>query len=269
MLEKDFRLTVVLHFLANKLPDLRFKWWTCLNKVYYPYFRLSEDLDFTIPVDDELVNSNSKRQAFARSMRDVLKEMTSIMWWKLNDDQYHHQKALWNHELAKKNSTYLKYLITYSSAIDWSKQTIKVEVTYSSKQYFPSKHLAIQSCFVDPVTEEDIFPLQTIQCLAQEEMISEKCRASMTRRTPAIRDFFDLWYLQQQWNNIFIDKTVIISKCKEVSNLERTIENAYKALQSKIDTDLIPMLNNEWWFDLDSIYQQILELKEMIAEEFE
>nr|MBR6099837.1 nucleotidyl transferase AbiEii/AbiGii toxin family protein [bacterium] len=29
-------------------------------------------------------------------------------------------------------------------------------------------------------------------------MIAEKCRAALTRREPAIRDFFDLWYLKSQ-----------------------------------------------------------------------
>ena len=133
-LEKDLRLTVILHFLAKALPDLRFKWWTCLNKVYYPYFRLSEDLDFSIPINNELVNTNSKRKAFARHARETLKGMTHTMWWVLNDDKYHHKKALWNSELAKKNDTYLKYVISYTSIIDWSEQTIKVEITYSSKQ---------------------------------------------------------------------------------------------------------------------------------------
>lgn len=263
-LEKDFWLTVILHYIALELPMLRFKWGTCLNKVYYPYFRLSEDLDFTIPIDDSLVDTNSKRDSFARMMREKIKYLCKILWWSLNDDTLHHKKAQWNKELSKKAKTYLKYVITYQSTIDKSQQTIKVELTYSLKQYFPSKTLPILSCFLDPILESDVFPSQTIQCLDIEEMITEKCRAAMTRRTPAIRDYFDLWYLHEQW--IPIDKhiTIIIDKCKEVSNLERTLIDKYSLLQQQENNDLKPMLEKVYDFDLDMIYHKLLSLQQTI-----
>lgn len=44
--EKDFLLTLILIKFWQKYPDLVFKWWTCLNKIYFPYFRLSELLSF-------------------------------------------------------------------------------------------------------------------------------------------------------------------------------------------------------------------------------
>jgi predicted nucleotidyltransferase component of viral defense system len=49
--EKDFLLTLILIKFGEKYPDLIFKGGTCLNKVYFPYFRLSEDLDFVLDVD--------------------------------------------------------------------------------------------------------------------------------------------------------------------------------------------------------------------------
>ncbi len=49
--EKDFLLTLILIKFGEKYGDLVFKWGTCLNKVYFPYFRLSEDLDFVLDVD--------------------------------------------------------------------------------------------------------------------------------------------------------------------------------------------------------------------------
>jgi len=92
----------------------------------------------------------------------------------------------------------LKYIITYPSIYDQSKQTIKIELTYTHKQYFPSIFKPLQSLFVDPLTEEHIFHHQKISCFDIQEMVVEKCRACLTRRTPAIRDFFDLWFLQSQ-----------------------------------------------------------------------
>ena len=57
-LEKDFLLTLILIKFWEDFPDLIFKWWTCLNKIYFPYFRLSEDLDFVL--DKELWRSARK-----------------------------------------------------------------------------------------------------------------------------------------------------------------------------------------------------------------
>ena len=250
------------------MPILRFKWWTCLNKIYYPYFRLSEDLDFTIPVDEAVVDSNTKRATFAQTMRDKIKHIANTMWRTLNDDKFHHKKAQWNKDLAKKEKTYLKYILTYSSVVDQSNQTIKIEITYATKQYFPSKTLPIVSCFVDPVLEEDVFPAQSIQCLDIAEMVTEKCRAAMTRRVPAIRDFFDLWYLDKQGIDITKNKDIIIAKCHEVKELSWTLLENYDTLETQEISDLKPMLDSVYKFDLHNIYSKILWLQNEIKTHF-
>ena len=48
LIEKDYYLTVILSGIHTLSNDLVFKGGTCLNKVYYSYYRLSEDLDFTL-----------------------------------------------------------------------------------------------------------------------------------------------------------------------------------------------------------------------------
>ena len=48
------------------------------------------------------------------------------------------------------------------------------------------------------VTEDPLFPNTKVQCLSIDEMIAEKVRASLTRTTPVIRDYYDLRFLSQQ-----------------------------------------------------------------------
>jgi len=49
LLEKDYYLTIILSRINHELShDLIFKGATCLNKIYYSYYRLSEDLDFSL-----------------------------------------------------------------------------------------------------------------------------------------------------------------------------------------------------------------------------
>lgn len=261
LFEKDFYLTVILHRISTAIPWINFKWWTCLNKVYFPYFRLSEDLDFSISIQDKQVNTNKKREQFAQNFRQKIKELTQMMWRLLNDDKFHHKKAQWNENLKKKEYTYLKYVVSYPSLYSEKLQTIKIELTYTSQQYFASIQKQIQSIFVDPVTDENIFQDKTIQCLDLKEMMSEKVRAALTRKKPAIRDFFDIRHVKNQWFDFEKIQEVIVYKIEE-SEGWYTIQDHYPTLQEQIKSDLEPVLWKEYSdFDFDTIYNFVLSFK--------
>lgn len=264
--EKDFYLTIILDRISKKIPEINFKWWTCLNKIYFPYFRLSEDLDFSLSVENEFVNTNWKRENFAQFFREKLKELSQTMWRKLNDDKFHHKKAQWNEELKNKEYTYLKYIINYPSIYETEDQEIKIELTYTTKQYFTSIYKPVQSLFIDPILEENIFKELNIKCLDLQEMVTEKCRACLTRRKPAIRDFFDLRYLQSQWIDILANKEIIKAKCDEVSDRERTSQNQYEELERQIQTHLLPVANNLYGFNLKDIYDKMINLQKELFE---
>ena len=57
LLEKDYYLTVVLSGINSLSEELIFKGGTCLNKIYYSYYRLSEDLDFTLRLPSDNFSS--------------------------------------------------------------------------------------------------------------------------------------------------------------------------------------------------------------------
>ena len=50
LIEKDYFCTVLLEYLASASDELVFKGGTCLAKVHGDFYRLSEDLDFVIPI---------------------------------------------------------------------------------------------------------------------------------------------------------------------------------------------------------------------------
>ena len=50
LIEKDYFCSVVLEYLATSDDDLLFKGGTCLAKIHGDFYRLSEDLDFTLPM---------------------------------------------------------------------------------------------------------------------------------------------------------------------------------------------------------------------------
>lgn len=262
LLEKDFYLTVLLHRIAREIPEITFKGGTCLNRVYFPYFRLSEDLDFSISIENPRVNTNGKRQKFAYHMREKMKEIGKMMDRKLNDDDRHHQKAQGNTSLKSKEYTYLKYVLSYTSIFNQKEQTIKIEITYTNKQHLPWHEGTIHSIFIDPILEEPIFGEISITCLALEEMMAEKMRAALTRQTPAIRDFFDIRYVKKQWFDFASIKQLIHDKVSE-SEGWYTVDDYYDALRIQIESDLDPVLWKEYPdFDFDQIYAYVLSFKE-------
>lgn len=48
LLEKDYYITILLDGIHSLSEGLIFKGGTCLSKIYYAYYRLSEDLDFSM-----------------------------------------------------------------------------------------------------------------------------------------------------------------------------------------------------------------------------
>ena len=49
LIEKDYFCSVALEYLARECGNLTFKGGTCLSKIHGGFYRLSEDLDFSIP----------------------------------------------------------------------------------------------------------------------------------------------------------------------------------------------------------------------------
>ena len=126
---------------------------------------------------------------------------------------------------------------------------------------------SIQSIYKDLILEETIFKNYTISCIDLKEAVAEKIRAGLTRRIPAIRDFFDIWYIKNNSDFNFTDpilKDLIIKKLAEV-NFAYTLDkdSNYQMLEKQIKTELDPVLkrNTDFHFDLPEIYNFILSFK--------
>ena len=63
LIEKDYYCSVILSLLDAESPEIFFKGGTLLNKVHAGFYRLSEDLDFTISVSHEAKRSERSKVA--------------------------------------------------------------------------------------------------------------------------------------------------------------------------------------------------------------
>ena len=244
--EKDFLLTLILIKFGEKYGDLVFKWGTCLNKVYFPYFRLSEDLDFVLDVD----LGRTARKTLLKEYEEWFIEDLALLGLTLRDERTKFDE----YKLAM-------FTFEYQSIIDESIQTIKLDISLKGKISLALKHGKIQSIFIDSVYEESIFSQQhMIACIDLTESLAEKMRAALTRKEPAIRDFFDIWYVREFSDFDFENETFRIllrEKLEEVGYLYTLDDNRW-FLESQIIIDLRPVLTDDYGFDFESIYTYIL-----------
>lgn len=247
-LEKDFLLTLILIKFGEKYPDLIFKGGTCLNKVYFPYFRLSEDLDFVLDVDI----GKSARKTLLKQYENDFKDNLTLLWLTLRDDRTKFDE----YKLAM-------FTFEYHSILDDSLQTIKIDISLKQRLRLPSVKWKIQALFIDEVLEESIFWEHIITCIDLRESLAEKIRAALTRGTPAIRDFFDIWYVRQYSVFDFSDmvfRELVHTKLHEVDYMY-TLDEHYELLKKQIITNLKPVLSDQHDFDFPGIYDFILAFK--------
>ena len=85
LIEKDYFCTVLLVYLAAEAGnDLIFKGGTCLAKVHAELYRLSEDLDYTIPMPLEASRSERSRRAESTkaALSGLKKALPGFAWSK-------------------------------------------------------------------------------------------------------------------------------------------------------------------------------------------
>lgn len=247
-MEKDFLLTLILIKFWEKYEDLIFKWGTCLNKVYFPYFRLSEDLDFVINHEK---GSTARKTLLRRYEKNFIEDL-EVLWLQLQS-----KRKADEYRLAM-------FTFSYTSIIDESLQTIKIDISLKNNLLLPSIKGLIRSTFKDPFLEEPLFEKHYIQCIDLQEAMAEKLRASLTRGTPAIRDFFDIWYVKKHSDFDFTStefRELLEIKLAQ-ANHKYTLRENYDLLVQQIETDLRPVLMKDYSFDFDSIFQFVLNYTE-------
>ena len=80
----------------------------------------------------------------------------------------------------------------YRSAVTGEGEFIKVEVSLREENLLPPEVLPARTLLRDPHSAQSALPPVNVRVLQLREAYAEKLRAALTRREPAIRDFFDI-----------------------------------------------------------------------------
>lgn len=197
LLEKDYYITVVLSRINDLSNDLVLKGGTCLSKIYYSYYRLSEDLDFTLKMSSGSTARTMRRNAI-RPIKEALRPF--LRNFDMNIEEL--DKA------GHRESTQYIYYLDYDSVVLNKKESIKLEIGLRFSPLLPVITKKVSNKFLHPFTKEPLFDTGSANCLDLKELVAEKLRAAATREVIAARDFYDLGFLLKEKFN-FNDKEQI------------------------------------------------------------
>ena len=181
LIEKDYYCTVVLNALASAFQHgLVFKGGTSLSKIHTDFFRLSEDLDFVVSVETSSARS-TRRRLIAPIKEHIQAMMGRLPYLRLS-------KPMHGSNACK------QYIgeVSYNSLVTGQEERIKVEVGLREPVLEPVEQRSARTLLTDPFRNAPAVGLIPIHALSFLETYAEKIRAALTRREPAIRDFFDI-----------------------------------------------------------------------------
>ncbi len=266
LMEKDYYLTLILSKINELSPDLIFKGGTCLNKIYYSYYRLSEDLDFSLLLPGKVTTRSSRSKAMQRIKNTIAAFAGQLGFRLAGADQ-----------AGRNESRQYIYYFEYDAATIPAQQTVKLEISLRFNPFLPPESRRIQHKYIHPFTGELLFEAGTVNCMALNEIVSEKMRAAALRKDIAPRDFYDLdFILRNKFNPA--NRQVIDLYRRKLSedggdtdlkkyliNMGRT-DAEIKGMRSRLKEELFAVLtqserNN---FDLDKALKRINKAMESV-----
>ena len=183
LIEKDYFCTVLLAYLSDHGGDqLVFKGGTCLAKVHAGFYRLSEDLDFTIPL--AVGASRTQRRQAVATTKDAVARLTDRL----------HAFTVTQPLTGASNSTQYNGAVGYESPTTGQQESVLIEVSVREPLLMSAAKGQTKTVLLDPIGGEAMVPDIVMDCIALDEALAEKFRAALSRRDVAIRDFYDLDY---------------------------------------------------------------------------
>ena len=150
------------------------------------------------------------------------------------------------------------------------KGNIKFEVGLREPCVIDHSIKAARTIILHPYRNEPLLSAYGVRVIDIKEAIAEKLRAALTRRTPAIRDFYDLQYASGFLEIDFTDSELI-----ELLRYKLTIPGnelldfstqRVRDLENQLDAELRPVLRSVDYdrFNLDQVLDIVTGVEEML-----
>jgi predicted nucleotidyltransferase component of viral defense system len=182
VLERDYCLSWFLVGLSRSplRSRLFFKGGTALKKCYFPDYRFSEDLDFTLAED---VPFETIRKDLDAAFDESFRASGVLLRYARSDRQPH----------ANSHTFYLNYEGPLGGPP--SGKEVKTDITIREKVIYPIEERPVLRAYEE---YEDIPGNAVVKVYSLKEIAAEKVIAVCDRARNEPRDLYDLWYLCEQ-----------------------------------------------------------------------
>jgi predicted nucleotidyltransferase component of viral defense system len=252
LIEKDYYCSLALHGLAEAFQQgLIFKGGTCLSKVHADFYRLSEDLDFVISVETNA--SRSTRRTQIAPLQNFLRNLPVQL------PCFHvDEPPLSGSNISKQYIGRLSYRAVLTGQVE----LLKVEVGLREPALDPVEHEYALTMLMDPSRRRPVLEPISVSVLSFRETYAEKFRAAITRREPAIRDYYDIRSGKLDPSD---DKLLELLRRKLAvpGNQSADVSNErFTALQKQLEPQLKPVLRTTDFerFDLGRAFEIVVKL---------
>lgn len=248
LVEKDYFCSLLLALLARPGDTVVFKGGTCLAKVHTGFYRLSEDLDFVIPV--ALSASRSERRALSAPFKALVAGIPGRF------GTFRMVQPL----VGANNSTQYIAVMAYTSLVSGQEETIKIELGQREPLLKPTIFGEARTILLNPVSGKPAMAAIATPCISYGEAMAEKLRAALSRREAAIRDFYDIDYAVRKSAFQPQEREMAALVCEKLAVPGNEPMNVaperLKDLRTQLDAQLKPVLRTRDYaeFDLDRAF---------------
>lgn len=264
--DKDY---VLGHFLncffdlENNRNRFVFKGGTCLRKCYFPNYRFSEDLDFTL-IDPNFLAD----ETFILKIIEICTQNTGIQFnlmkfekkqFQNEDKGYKFVIGFWgaNHSRNKPPAPKER----------WTTK-IEIDISIDEEIHFPVNQLNI----IHPYSDNYLITKEDIPVYSLEEILTEKIRAFYQRSYKAPRDFYDVWHLlvNHSFNDWYQITAILQQKCElknkiidtEIFNDAKVYQTVSKSWNQSIEHHLpinqLPRFEDIWQYLHQNLFTTFL-----------
>jgi len=232
LIEQDLTIHRVLkEIYSSKHPaeNYLFKGGSCLVKCYFGYYRFSVDLDFTWR--DQTVWKGLEKRELRRKLVEETGSFGSLL-----------EKIAKDIGLEFKNNLedrrYFEFggggkMVTFKM---WkNSELMKIQVNFVDEILFPYKTVVVKTLLGNAEISEGervyfeeflkFYKSFKVAAYDEREILCEKVRAILTRRTQKLRDFYDLFMLDNSMFEIEKLKEQVILKTKACLHFKKYREN--------------------------------------------
>src|SRR3972149_4697247 len=258
LIEKDYFCTLLLDYLSTAVGgELVFKGGTCLTKVPSELYRLSEDLDYAIPVAVDAPRSERSRRV--EPVKTALSRLNkTVPAFRVIDTL----------KGANRSTQYLA-AVGYSSVLNQQEETIKIEVSLREPLLTPVFHGLARTMLRSPLTNNPMVAPITVRCIDKAEALAEKFRAALSRRDVAIRDFYDIDHAVRKGglSPEKLVKQVSLKLAVPGNDPVDVSDRRLAAVRKQIEAQLRPVLRERDFgeFDLERAFKIVAEMAEAVS----